>query len=58
MSINKKQISITLGVMCAVLTCGIVMQLNTIKNATDSVGGSFTETELRDQVLRWKDKYD
>ena len=55
---NKKQISITLGVMCAILSCGIVMQLNTIKSAVVSVGSSFTETELRDQVLRWKDKYD
>ena len=55
---NKKQIAITLGIMCAVLTCGIVMQLNTIKNAVASVGSSFSETELRDQVLRWKDKYD
>jgi len=58
MNINKKQISITLGTMCMLLTCGIVIQLNTIKNATEFVGSSFTETELRDQVLRWKDKYD
>lgn len=55
---NKKQIAITLGVMCSILTCGIVMQLNTIENAVASVGSSFSETELRDQVLRWKDKYD
>ena len=55
---NKKQIAITLGIMCAILTCGIVMQLNTIENAVASVGSSFSETELRDQVLRWKDKYD
>lgn len=52
------QIAITLGVMCFILTCGIVIQLNTIKNATLSVGTSFEENELRDQVLRWKDKYD
>lgn len=55
---KKKQIAITLGVMCLVLTCGIVIQLNTIENATLSVGSSFEESELRDQVLRWKDKYD
>lgn len=58
MAKNKKQIAITLGVMCLMLSCGIVIQLNTIKNATASVGSSLEENELRDQVLRWKDKYD
>ena len=55
---KKKQIAITLGVMCLILTCGIVIQLNTIENATATVGSSFEENELRDQVLRWKEKYD
>lgn len=55
---KKSQIAITLGVMCMLLCCGIVIQLNTIENAALSVGSSFEESELRDQVLRWKDKYD
>lgn len=55
---NKKQIAITLGLMCVMLTFGIVVQLNTIKEATESVGSSFEENELRDQVLKWKEKYD
>ncbi len=53
---NKKHVAITLGIMCFLLTLGIVVQLNTIKEATKTVGN--TKNELRDDVLRWKEKYD
>ena len=55
---NKKQIAITLGIMCFLLTLGIVIQLNTIEHATETVGQARTENGLRDQVLKWKEKYD
>ena len=34
--VNKKQIAITLGIMCLILTFSIMIQLNTIKEATNT----------------------
>ncbi len=53
---NKKHVAITIGIMCFLLTLGIVVQLNTIKEATKTVGN--TKNELKDEVLKWKEKYD
>ena len=55
---NKKQIAITLGIMCLVLTCGIMIQLNTIKDAVQTVGQGRTEDKLRDEVLKAKENYE
>lgn len=55
---KKKQVAITLGVMCSILVFGIMLQLNTIKEAVSTVGQSMRENSLRDEVLKWKEKYD
>ena len=55
---NKSQIAIALGIMCAILTCAIVVQLNTIKEATKIVGTSYAEQGLKDEVLRKKEEYE
>ena len=55
---NKKQIAITLGLMCLVLTLGIMIQLNTIEDANNTVGSTRSADGLRDEVLKWKEKYD
>ena len=55
---KKKEIAITLGIMCVILTFLIAIQLKTIKNASITVGDSFTENSLRDEVLRYKEQYD
>ncbi len=55
---NKKQIAITLGIMCLILTMGTVVQVRTINSANQIVAQSFADNELRDQVLRWKERYD
>lgn len=55
---NKKQIAITLGIMCFILTIAICVQLKTVKNSNSTVSTSFTDDSLRDEVLRWKEKYD
>ena len=55
---NKLQISIALGLMCVLLTCAVVIQLNTIKEATKIVGTSFAEQGLKDEVLRKKEEYE
>ena len=56
--LNRKQIAITLGCLCLLLTMGIVVQIKTINNVNKEVGKTFTDNNLRDQVLRWKERYD
>lgn len=59
MNKNRKiKIAILLGFMCFFLTIGIGIQINTVKNSTTTVGKTMVENELRDSVLRWKQKYD
>lgn len=55
---DKNKIAITLGIVCLILTIAICLQINTIKNANMAVGQTFTENSLRDEVLKWKEKYD
>lgn len=55
---NKLKISIILGIMCCFLTAGIMLQLRTVKSSITTVGKTQAENELRDSVLRWKEKYD
>ncbi len=55
---NKKQIAITLGIMCLILTIMLVVQIRTTNNSNKIVAQSLTSNDLRDQVLKWKEKYD
>lgn len=55
---NKWKIALTLGVVCCVLTIAICIQLKTIDNTETTVSKTLTGNELRDQVLKWKEKYD
>lgn len=55
---SKNKISLTLGIVCLVLTIAIVMQIKTINSANSTVSKSFTENSLRDDVLKWKEKYE
>ena len=55
---KKIQVAITIGIMCFLLTIGIVIQVNTIKEAGNTVGTAKLNDNLRDEVLRWKEKYD
>lgn len=54
----KTQVAITLGLMCILLTSGIVIQLNTIKEARKVVGSSYAQAGLKEEVLRKKDDYE
>jgi len=56
--VNKKQISITLGIMCFVLTIAISVQIRTMNDASSTVSQTLSDNGLRDEVLRWKEKYD
>lgn len=53
---NKNKIAIILGIVCTILTIAIVIQINTIKRTNYTVSGS--SSELKDEVLKWKEKYD
>lgn len=55
---NKLKIGIILGIMCCFLTGGIITQIKTVQNSPTTVGKTQTENELRDSVLRWKEKYE
>ena len=55
---NKKQIAITLGVMCFLLTIAICVQLRTMSSASSTVSQTLEDNGLRDEVLRMKEKYD
>lgn len=55
---NKKSISLVLGLMCLVLTCGIAIQVKTVKGSGTTVSTNAKENELRDAVLKAKEKYD
>ena len=55
---NKLKISLLLGIMCLLLTLGISIQINTVNNSSTTVGRTLAENELRDSVLRWKQKYE
>lgn len=55
---SKNKIAITLGIVCCILTVAICVQINTIKVTNMAVGQAFSENELRDEVLKWKEKYE
>lgn len=55
---DKNKVAITLGIVCLILTIAICMQINTIKNANSTVSQTLAENGLRDEVLKWKEKYD
>ena len=55
---NKKIISLVLGIMCFALTAGIFIQVKTVENTNSKVSQSYTENNLRAEVLKYKEKYD
>ena len=55
---DKHKVAIILGIVCLILTICICMQVKTVKNSNSTVAQTFTENNLRDEVLKWKEKYD
>ena len=55
---NKNKISLVLGIMCFALTVGICIQVKTVRNSNSTVSQSYTENNLRAEVLKYKEKYD
>ena len=54
---KKRNIAITLGIMCVALTIAISVQYRTIRDA-NKVTGSNVNSELKTEVLRWKERYE
>ena len=57
-TMNNKKIAITLGTVCLALTMAIVVQINTIDKTSKTVALGFSKNDLRDEVLKWKEKFD
>lgn len=55
---KEKNIAIMLGIMCFLLTVGICVQMRTVTSNASKMGKTYAENELRDSVLKWKEKYD
>lgn len=55
---NKKYISLILGFMCFFLTVGIFIQVKTVKSTLKVVAKTTTEAELRNNILRYQERYD
>lgn len=56
--LNKKIISVVLGVMCFALTLGIGIQMRTVKGTNSTVSNNYKENNLRAEVLKYKEKYE
>ena len=56
--LKKKQIAITLGIMCLLLTIAISVQIKTMNSASSTVSQTLADNGLRDEVLRMKERYD
>ena len=55
---NKNKVALVLGIVCLVLTIAIVVQIKTIKGTSTDVSEDFSQSNLKDEVLKWKEKYD
>ena len=57
---NKKNlsISIVIGILCILLTFGIVVQIRTVQSNISISNPDYANNDLRDQVLKSKEKYD
>ena len=55
---KKRQIAITLGIMCFILTIAICVQIKTMNSASSTVSQTLADNGLRDEVLRMKERYD
>lgn len=55
---DKKVISLVLGLMCFTLTLGICIQIKTVKESNSTVSQNYEENNLRAEVLKYKERYE
>ena len=54
---SKKKVALIVGIMCVILTAAIVIQYKTVSNAS-KITGTSVNSELKTEVLKWKEKYE
>ncbi len=54
---SKKKVALIVGIMCVILTTAIVIQYKTVSNAS-KITGTSVNSELKTEVLKWKEKYE
>lgn len=55
---NKKKNAILIGAVCFILTLAIAIQMKTIKNSNLVVTETSENTELQNNAIKWKEKYE
>lgn len=55
---NKKIVSLILAIVCLLLVFAIIVQVKTVTNSGLGTNATFAEAELKDEVLKWKEKYE
>lgn len=55
---TKLKISLTIGIMCFILSFFIIIQINTIKDANQTIGSTYSDSKLKDEILKWKENYE
>lgn len=55
---SKRKIAIILAIMCFMIVAAILIQIRTIEGINSPVLKGVYDDNLRDEVLKWKDKYD
>ena len=55
---NKKHISLILGIMCFLLAFAISIQIKTVTNSNSTISQDYEENNLRAEVLKYKERYD
>lgn len=55
---NKQKISIVLGIVCLLLTLGIVVQMRTISSTITISDPTYVDDGLRDELLRLQERYE
>lgn len=55
---NKNVVGLILGIMCLMLTYGMCVQIKTVNSTNSPISTNAEENELRNEVLKAKEKYD
>lgn len=58
MTNSNKVVGLTLCIVCLFLTMGICVQIRTVESTNTIVLQNRAENNLRDEVLKWKEKYE
>ena len=55
---GKNIMTITIGLICFILTCVIFIQFKTVEQTNITEIENLRETELREKIATWREKYE